>query len=369
MLFVFIVMPLALAAQNVGIGTDAPAARLQVAGESSFAGPAQLTNSGAGAQTAVGPNSFPPYLECRQSLSIGTTAKLTSVTLFVNSSSSSNVSIDVYAGDVATGGTLLGSSETLNLPNAAGYIPYTFNFSPGIVVSGGASITFDIRSDQLVLIRYNVGDVYPDGRAYFNGSTGLPTLDIEFSTTFTEAIAGVVATKAGRLGVGTTTPGAELDVLGSGNVSGTLTGNTLSSPNTVDAPYALKDVQTITATTTGAGSSSTFTTFLSFINIVTVTQPSRLIVDAHISRAQHTIDGVNTEYRLMVGATEIARTNTGDHDGLDYATVHLSGVADVPAGNAFIAVEYRTASGTEQWLSDADGSQFRSLRVQVLQAP
>ena len=78
---------------------------------------------------------------------------------------------------------------------------------------------------------------------------------------------------------------------------------------------------------------------------------------------------MNTEYRLMAGATEIARTNTGDHDGLGYATVHLSASGDVLAGITNVYVEYRTASGTEQWLNDADGSQFRSLRVQVLQAP
>ena len=115
-----------------------------------------------------------------------------------------------------------------------------------------------------------------------------PGLDFRFSTTFTEATAGVVATKDGRLGVGTTTPTIELDVDGSADVAGTMTAGTLSSPNTVDAPFALQDVQFVSSVTPNSGSAATFANVPNMIITLNLAQPSRLIVDAHISRAHIT---------------------------------------------------------------------------------
>jgi len=95
---------------------------------------------------------------------------------------------------------------------------------------------------------------------------------------------------------------------------------------------------------------------------------STLFITADISRVQHDVLNANTEFQITIEdkklkKREIARTNTGNHNGWAFEPLSLHAAAAVEPGDYTIRVQYRTQRGTVLWFSDRNGRQFRRLTV------
>jgi hypothetical protein len=99
---------------------------------------------------------------------------------------------------------------------------------------------------------------------------------------------------------------------------------------------------------------------------------STLFITVGISRVQHSVANVNTEFRITIEdkrlrKTEVAKTNTGNHQGWAFDALSMHAAAAVKPGDYTVRVQYRTQKGTVLWHNDGNGSQFR--RLTVLEVP
>ena len=102
------------------------------------------------------------------------------------------------------------------------------------------------------------------------------------------------------------------------------------------------------------------------------TAKATLFITADFSRIQHSAPNVNTQYRITVEdktlkKKEIAKTNTGNHEGWAFGPLTLHAATKIEPGDYIVRVQYKTQKGTEIWYNDTNGHQFR--RLTVLEVP
>ena len=220
---------------NVGIGTNTPTAKLEVAGAAKVNGSLdvntttgalimpRLTTAQIGALSAVpgmvvfntstvkfqgyaatvmpqaidqanaiisGTSSSLGAFTHAQSFLAGTTGALTKIDImagYVNPNGSYNYTLRVFTG-AGVGGTLL-STQTVAI-NAYGV--NALNLSPGVNLTAGNTYTFMIQAQGAAdgSVQLTTGNSYTPGLWYNNGSPVLPEYDMYFNTYITPAIVG-----------------------------------------------------------------------------------------------------------------------------------------------------------------------------------
>ena len=243
--------PLTLTGGRVGIGTAAPTATLETSGDfkvgTAAVASAALGTSGTG-NTNVGNSNL------GQSFTLATAATVTSVTLTATTSFSTTLTF--YQG-TGTGG------PALTPPQAVSFVantPLTVTLTAPLVVNAG-NYTFALTNNVTVdRLRAFTPSNYAGG-IMTSGPGAISTYDLEFALGYYTTGPGsttLYASSTGGVGIGTTTPGATLDVAGAGStvrlqgLAGAagrlLTAATDGTLGTTAAPSGADYVQNQTAT-------------------------------------------------------------------------------------------------------------------------
>lgn len=192
-------------AQNVGIGTTTPSARLHADGDfrvTSGTGSVTATLGTAGTATLGASN---PNLG--QSFALPMAATLTSVRLTSNSTYSTTLTL--YAGG-GTGGAALAAAQAISF---VANVPTTLALAAPLAVSAG---TYTLTVADGNNLRYYNGSPYDGGSLYF-GNSPSPGFDLEFAVGYTAAagpLSSLYAATSGNVGIGTPTPTQRLEVAG-----------------------------------------------------------------------------------------------------------------------------------------------------------
>ena len=197
---------LALTGGNVGIGTAAPAATLDVSGD--FRVSTGTVNSTLGT-TGSGNANFSGATG--QSFTLPVDASIVSIRLACGATGFSTT-FQVYAGAGPGGTTLLATPQA---------ITFVANSSTTAVLATPLSVpagvyTVFLNTGSNPLRYFNSGDNYPGGSVY-SGSSAFVPLDLDFAVAYTSgsATSALVVHAGGNVGIGTTgAPGAKLDVTG-----------------------------------------------------------------------------------------------------------------------------------------------------------
>ncbi|MFW5658826.1 MAG: hypothetical protein ACOCZ8_02475 [Bacteroidota bacterium] len=146
----------------------------------------------------------------------------------------------------------------------------------------------------------------------------------------------------------------------------------LEDGGTFLAPGVLEDAAFQTWTNVMAGTSGAYTALPTPMSttVTTTAANSIIIADATISRIQHDDADCNTILGLFINGVEVCRVNTGNSRSWGYDSPSLHGMRNVTAGTHTIEVRYATqCGGSINWTGNADGEQFRTLRAQAFVAP
>ena len=207
---------------SVGIGTASPAATLDVNGS------LQVTSNVApyslGQATIIGNLFSPAVTNVGQSFQLPTAGSIVSIQ--ATSLVSYTTTLTLYAG-IGFGGTALTSPQTFTF--AAG-TPTTVMLSSPVALAAG-TYTFGFASGQQLQV--GAGSSYAEGATYYYGSSQ-SAYDLAFAVNFTGSALVLSASETtGRVGIGTGSPTATLDVAGDAQVRGNslMGGNSIVSGN------------------------------------------------------------------------------------------------------------------------------------------
>ncbi len=190
---------------NVGIGTTSPAGMFVVNTKSNF---------GAGVVDQSQPTKGlyqPSDADNWQSFTAGITGRLTHVKVeFSRDASTSAYTLSIYEGS-GTGGAVL---ATQVVTGGAQYVDITYAIGDTVLVEAGSMYTFRVVGDNIVSAGTGTTMSWADSNPYGAGSSDTSG-DYYFSTTVASFLDDFVVAANGRVGIGTSSPAAALDVNGS----------------------------------------------------------------------------------------------------------------------------------------------------------
>lgn len=186
------------AQHNVGIKTASPQYTLDVTG--TFHAGRLLINDAQNQTSNLARTVTPTW----QSFTPLNSGDLRQVSVRLSHTSAWIGTLTIHQGE-GTGDTILGS-QSISAP-AGPMSTLAFDLPPGIQLQAGTLYTFALTSPPAALFDVGTTNPYAAGRAG-SGSA----LDLVFSTTI--APIGLVVADTGRVGIGTTTPTAQLEVRG-----------------------------------------------------------------------------------------------------------------------------------------------------------
>jgi hypothetical protein len=218
----------AASAQNVGIGTTQPTAKLDVNGDlkvgSSPAGPAgQIDQSLGGSSTSVAERT------AAQSFTMPVSAALNSLTIYLQGPGVSGT-LRIYQGTGSSGALVYSQPVTAPASSSAFTAFTTALTTPPMLAAGVYTFVYDFGASNNAIttnVWITSGDPYPGGKIT---SFAVNDWDLKFNLSYGGSGADALyASAAGKVGLGTTSPAEKLEVAGNVLISGS--GNGIIFPD------------------------------------------------------------------------------------------------------------------------------------------
>ena len=226
------------AQNNVGVKTAQPEYTLDVLG--TFHAGGVLVKD---AQNALS-NAIRTVTPTWQSFTPANSGEIRQISFRAGHTAAWNATLTIHEGE-GTAGTIL-ASRSVSAP-AGSAVPITVEFPSGVHVNADSTYTFAVTSPAEANFLIATSNPYPLGRA----GSGV-SIDLVFSVVI--APTGLVVNNAGRVGIGTPNPTAELDVRG--NIRLGYAGELIAPGADEELRIIRGNVSAIGAPTDGTGFSS-----------------------------------------------------------------------------------------------------------------
>ena len=191
---------------NVGIGTTTPTATLDVVGSLHTSG---ADVPGTVGQTASNSGTYTAGPDVGQSFQLPAGATITRIDLIRGSSGSASGTLTIYQG--TPGGTVLGTQSGLTYTNG----PNDITLTTPVTVGTAGLYSFSTGANGW---RRSTGNPYAGGALY--DGIAATSQDLVFTVYYTVLGGTGLYSSSGNVGIGTETPTAQLDVVGSTRLRG-----------------------------------------------------------------------------------------------------------------------------------------------------